>query len=160
MTKQILLWLNFIFSVSYLTGHIFDYFVIMSNWKYGNIELLINYRSFFKNADPGVFFRIIVPATVIISLISFIAYLRNDKKIIYILSVHFVLTIAAFLFTMFYFLPINNYLFWGNGINLEPVKTMALAKSWVLGENFRIIQGFLCVIASARALHLSYSKIA
>lgn len=159
MTKRVLLWLNIIISTAYLTGHLFDFFVVMSNWRAGSVELLTNYRAFFVNADPGHFFRIIVPVSVLISVISFFAYLKSNKQIKIMLSVHLVLTLGAFLFTMFYFLPINNYIFWNKEITLEPVKTLDLVQKWVFGEHLRVVFGFLALIVSARALHLSYNKV-
>ncbi len=158
MTKRTLLWLNAFCASVYFTGHLFDFFVLMSNWRAGSVELLTNYRNFFINADPGIFFRIVVPASVLLSVISFLSYLKSDKKIKILLGVHLGLTLGAFLFTMFYFLPINNYLFWSKEINFGPGKTMELAHKWVLGEHFRLVFGFISLLVSARALHLSYNK--
>ena len=159
MTKRTFLWLNTIISSVYLTGHLFDFFVVMSNWRTGNVELLTNFRAFFINADPGHFFRIVVPVSVLLSIISFFAYLKSNKQIKILLSVHLVVTLGAFLFTMFYFLPINNYLFWNQGISLEPDLTMELVNKWVFGEHLRVLFGFVALIVSARALHLSYNKL-
>lgn len=159
MTKRTFLWLNTIISTVYLTGHLFDFFVVMSNWRTGNVELLTNFRAFFINADPGHFFRIVVPVSVLLSIISFFAYLKSNKQIKILLSVHLVVTLGAFLFTMFYFLPINNYLFWNQGISLEPDLTMELVNKWVFGEHLRVLFGFVALIVSARALHLSYNKL-
>lgn len=159
MKKRILLWLNAFFASAYFIGHLFDFLVVMPNWRAGNVELLINYRTFFVNADPGAFFRIFVIASVLISVISFFSYLKSDKQIKIMLITNLVLTLGAFLFTMFYFLPINNYLFWSKEINLEPAKTMELAHQWVFGEHFRVVFGFVALIVSYRALHLSYVKV-
>lgn len=160
MTKKTFLWLNTIISTVYLTGHLFDLFVVMPNWRAGSVELLTNYKTFFINADPGHFFRIVVPASVLLSVICFFLYLKSsDTKIKIMLSVHLVITLGAFLFTMFYFLPINNYIFWNKEITLEPVKTLDLVKKWVFGEHLRVVFGFVALIVSARALHLSYNKL-
>jgi Domain of unknown function (DUF1772) len=159
MTKRIFLWLNTLISTVYLTGHVFDFFVVMSNWRAGSVELLTNYRTFFINADPGHFFRIAVPASVLMSVISFFAYLKSDKRIIMLLSVHLALTLGSFLFTMLYFLPINNYLFWSKEITLESFKTLDLVNKWVFGEHLRLLFGFVALLVAARALHLSYNKL-
>lgn len=159
MSKRIFLWLNTVLASAYFTGHLFDFFVVMPNWRNGSVELLTNYRAFFINADPGAFFRIIVPVSVLVSVISFILYMKPDKQIKIMLIVHLFLTLGAFLFTMFYFLPINNYLFWSKEIILEPAKTLDLAHKWVFGEHFRLIFGFFALVVSARVLHLSYSKL-
>lgn len=158
MTKGIILWLNTLISTVYLTGHLFDFFVVMSNWRDGSVESLTNYRTFFINADPGHFFRIAVPASVLMSVISFFAYLKSDKRIKILLSIHLVLTLGAFLFTMFYFLPINNYLFWSKDITLESFKTLNLVNNWVFGEHLRVLSGIVALFVAARALHLSYNK--
>ncbi len=159
MTKGIFLWLNTIISTAYLTGHLFDFFVVMSNWRDGSVESLSKYRSFFINADPGYFFRIVVPASVLISALSFFAYLKSDKRIKILLSIHLVLTLGAFLFTMLYFLPINNYLFWNKEITFEASKTLNLVNNWVFGEHLRVLFGFIALLVAARALHLSYNKL-
>ena len=159
MTKRIFLWLNTILSTVYLTGHLFDFFVVMSNWRAGRVELLTGYRAFFIHADPGHFFRIVVPVSVLLSVISFFAYLKSNKQIRILLSAHLVLTLGAFLFTMFYFLPINNYLFWNKEMSLDPSLTMELVNKWVLGEHLRVVFGFVALMVSARALHLSYIKL-
>lgn len=159
MTKRIFLWLNTIISTVYLTGHLLDYFVVMSNWRDGSVESLTRYRAFFINADPGLFFRIVVPASVLLSALSFFAYLKSNKQIKIMLSIHLVLTLGAFLFTMFYFLPINDYLFWNKEISLEPALTMKLVNKWVLGEHLRVVFGIVALFVSARPLHLSYSKL-
>lgn len=157
MTKRILLWLNAFIAAAYFTGHLFDFLVVMPNWRAGEVELLMNYRSFFSNADPGAFFRIIVPASVLLSVISFLAYWKADKPVKVMLGMYLALTVGAFLFTMFHHLPINNYLFWGKDI-LEPARTMDLAQQWVLGEHVRVVCGFVSLIIAGRALHLSYPK--
>ncbi|MBK9106818.1 MAG: DUF1772 domain-containing protein [Saprospiraceae bacterium] len=159
MTKRIFLWLNTIISTVYLTGHLFDFFVVMSNWRAGTVELLTSYRTFFIHADPGHFFRIVVPVSVVLSVISFFAYWKSDKQIKIMLSVHLVLTLGAFLFTMFYFLPINKYLFWNKEISLDPTLTMELVNKWVFGEHLRVVFGFVALIVSTMALHLSYTKL-
>lgn len=159
MTKRIFLWLNTIISTVYLTGHLFDFFVVMSNWRDGSVESLNNYRTFFINADPGHFFRIAVPASLLMSVISFFAYLKTDKRIKMLLSVHLVLTLGAFLFTMLYFLPINTYLFWSKEITLESIKTLDLVNKWVFGEHLRVLFGFVALVVAARTLHLSYNKL-
>lgn len=158
MNKRNLLWLNTFLASVYFTGHLFDVFVTMPNWKNGSVESLLNYRAFFIHADPGVFFRIVVPASVLVSIITFIVYFKSYRPLKVMLSIHLILTLGAFLFTMFYFLPINDYLFWNKGLNLEPEKTIRLAHNWVFAERFRLIFSFIALIASGRALHLSYSK--
>ncbi|MFZ1702759.1 MAG: DUF1772 domain-containing protein [Saprospiraceae bacterium] len=158
MTKRIFLWFNTLISTAYLTGHLFDFFVVMSNWREGSVELLTNYRNFFINADPGNFFRVAVPASVLMSVVSFFAYWKSDKRIQILLSVHLVLTLGTFLFTMLYFLPINNYLFWSKEITLESLKTLDLVNKWVFGEHLRLLFAFVALLVAARALHLSYNK--
>lgn len=158
MTKRSLLWLNTFLASVYFTGHLFDFFVTMPNWKDGSVESLLNYRTFFINADPGVFFRIVVPVSVLVSIVTFIVYFKSNRPIKIMLTIHLILTLGAFLFTMFYFLPINDYLFWNKELIFDPEKTKHLADNWVMGEGFRLFFGLIALSTTARALHLSYSK--
>lgn len=158
MAKRIVLWLNAFIAAVYFTGHLFDFLVLVPNWRAGDVGSITQYRTFFVHADPGAFFRFMVPATVLLAVISFLSYWKADKKLKLMLGAYLALTLGAFLFTMFHFLPINGYLFWDKSIVLEPAKTLDMAHSWVSGEQLRVAFGFVAMLVAARALHLSYSK--
>ncbi|MBK6832472.1 MAG: DUF1772 domain-containing protein [Flavobacteriales bacterium] len=158
MAKRIVLWLNAFVAAVYFTGHLFDFLVLVPNWRAGDVEVITRYRAFFVHTDPGAFFRFVVPATILLAIVSFLSYWKADKKLRLMLGAYLVLTLGAFLFTMFHFLPINGYLFWDKTIVLEPAKTMELAHSWASGEQLRVAFGFVAMVVAGRALHLSYSK--
>lgn len=157
MAKRIVLWLNAIIAAVYFAGHLFDLLVLVPNWRAGDVASITQYRAFFVHADPGRFFRFVVPATVLLAIISFLSYWKADKQLRLMLGAYLALVLGAFLFTMLHFLPINDYLFWGKAIVLEPGKTLELAHSWVFGEQLRVAFGFVAMVLAGRALHLSYS---
>ena len=158
MTKRILLWLNAFFACGYFIGHLFDYLVIIPNWKDGKVEGITKFREFFVSADPGAFFIIFVMAPVLFSLISFFLHLKSDKSLKLMLSVYLIISLGLFIFTVLYFKPLNDYLFWSKEINFEPGKTMELISRWVLGDTIRLVFGFIALLVSGRALHLSYLR--
>lgn len=158
ISKRFFLWLNIFFAGGHFTGHLFDTLVIIPNWKAGTIDNLIRYNDFFVHTDPGSFFSIFVIGPTVMAIICFILYFKSKKEIKIILGIGLIITIISTLSTFLYFFPINNYLFWGEDTILDPSRTKTLAAKWVLGEWFRLALGFITLIISARALHLSYDK--
>ena len=158
MTKRILLWLNTFFACGYFIGHLFDYLVIIPNWEHGNVEGITKFREFFIKADPGAFFKIFVMAPILFALICFFSYLKSEKKLRRVLGTYLAISLGAFVFTMFYFLPLNDYLFWSKEINFESIKTKEFISKWILGDTIRLVIGLAALLVSARALHLSYDE--
>ncbi|MFZ1749860.1 MAG: DUF1772 domain-containing protein [Saprospiraceae bacterium] len=159
MNKRILLWLNVFFACGHFTGHLFDTLVIVPNWKEGSVEVITNFRAFFTNADPGAYFAIFVMAPTLFAILSFLFYYKTHRDIKITLGLGLAITLISTASTFLYFFPINNYLFWGQDVILEPAKTKELVENWVFAERIRLIIGLAALLAAARALHLSYVKV-
>ena len=84
-------------------GHLFDYLVIIPNWRNSNVEGITKFREFFIVADPGAFFMIFVMAPILFALICFFSYFKSEKRLKMMLGIYLVIALGAFIFTMVYF---------------------------------------------------------
>ena len=157
MSKRTLLWLNAFFACGHFTGHLFDRMVVVPNWNEGTVEGILSFHHFFQNVDPGAYFSIFVMAPTLFSILSFLFYFRSHPDLKRVLGIGLIITLCSSASTFLFFFPINNYLFWGKDIVLDPVQTKAFVEKWVFGEWFRIAAGLVTMILAGWAVHLSYT---
>ncbi|MCF8238607.1 MAG: DUF1772 domain-containing protein [Saprospiraceae bacterium] len=158
MSKRTLLWLNAFFACGHFTGHLFDRLVVVPNWNAGTVDGIMAFHNFFQNADPGAYFSIFVMAPTLFAILSFLAYLRSHTNLKKVLAIGLIITLCSTASTFLFFFPINNYLFWGKDIVLDPAQTSTLVTRWVFGEWFRIVAGLVTMILAGWAIHLSYKN--
>jgi hypothetical protein len=153
---QFLLWLNTLVFCVYLSAHLFDIFILIPNWRSGTMEDIQLYNAFFHQTNPYDFYKVIMPVSTVLSFSCFIAYAHRGNPMLVFLLIALLIDIGIDLVTWSFFLPINEYLFFEQGGDLQPDRVREYVRSWVTADYLRtglIVIGFY---ASLLALHYSY----
>jgi len=150
----ILLLISLITFVISLGGIIYQHIVEFPNWKTDLPGSLSSYRSFFKRADFGNFFKIFMPTSSICLVIA-IPLLWNEPSTanIWILLAMSGLVLTA-VFTNNYFVPKHKKLFSDEITQTNVSELTILATQWGKGNLIRIGIMFLTVISFLKALSI------
>lgn len=148
MITKISLWLTVILFSFYFAGHLFDLVANIPNWKSGEIGDVEKYRDFYNQASPKNYFLLLVLGTPIISLISLGLIWQSGGPSRYFIAVAFVISVIVLVFTIKYFVPINEYIF--SSANYDPLELKTKVSNWISADYFRIFligTGMLTAIA-------------
>lgn len=136
MSTKIFLWLTVIFFSFYFAGHLFDLVANVPNWKSGEIADVEKYRDFYRQTSPKNYFILLVLGTPIISLISLGLIWQTPGFSRHFIAATFVLSVVVLIFTLIYFVPINEYIF--SSTTYDPVELKELVSKWVTADYFRL----------------------
>ncbi len=148
MITKISLWLTVILFSFYFAGHLFDLTANIPNWESGEIADVEKYRDFYSQASPKNYFLLLVLGTPIISLISSGLVWKTAGSSRYYLAATFVLSVIVLIFTITYFVPINEYIF--SSAAYDPVELKEMVSNWISADYIRILligTGMLTAIA-------------
>lgn len=137
MITNISLWLTVILFSFYFAGHLFDLLANIPNWKSGEIADIVKYRDFYSQASPKNYFLVLVAGTPIISLVSLVLVWQTAGSARYFMAVTFILSLIVLIFTLKYFVPINEYIF--NSTTYNQAELKELVSKWVKADYFRLL---------------------
>ena len=156
MNFRFILWWNAIVFAAYLAGHLFDLFIIIPNWKSGSMEEIILFNDFFHKTNPVNYYRIVMYISTSLSLISFLLYMGKGNPVQILLLISLLIDLLIDAVTIYYFTPINEYLFFEDGGMLEPERVKQFVTSWITADYLRVALIMVGFYASVRAVHFSY----
>lgn len=148
MITTFFLWLTVLLFSFYFAGHLFDLLVNIPNWKSGEISDVVKYREFYSQSSPKNYFLLLVTSTPIISMISLGLVWHIAGSVRYFLAAAFVLSVIVLIFTLKYFVPINEYIF--NTTTYDQVELKELVSKWISADYLRLLLlgiGMLTAIA-------------
>lgn len=137
MVTTIFLWLTVLLFSFYFAGHLFDLLANIPNWKSGEIADIEKYRDFYKRASPKNFFILLGLGTPVISLVSLSLVWQNAGATMYFLAAAFGLSLITLLFTVKFFVPINEYIF--TSTTYDQVELKEKVSKWISADYFRLL---------------------
>jgi hypothetical protein len=152
------LWINALVFCIYLSGHLFDIFIIVPNWNAGTVDEIALYNAFFHSTDPRYFFSIIRPFSIAISFICLVLYWSRGTPVRVLLLIGFLIDILIYIVTLSYFSPINDYLFLKEPTTMDPSLVKGFVSQWIASNYIRIALITVGFYASLRAVHFSYRR--
>lgn len=158
MKSPFLLWLNAVVFCLYLAAHWFDILIIVPNWKSGTVEDLRLYHAFFHTTDPRQFFTFLRPVSITISLLCLFFYWYKGSPVRMLMVISFLIDVLLYVVTLFYFSPINDFLFLDDGAPSDPAAVQEYVKKWIASNYIRIALITVGVYASLAAVHFSYRR--
>ena len=156
MRYRFLLWLNALVFGVYLVGHLFDITMIVPNWRSGTVEDIKLYNDFFHTADPRFFYSNIRPFSIAVSILCLLVFWSKGTLLRVLLIISLLIDLLIYVVTIYYFTPINDYLFHGETQSLDPVLVKEYVSKWVASNYIRIALLTVGFYASLRAVHFSY----
>jgi len=137
-----------LFGVALVLGaSLFESMVMAPNFQSG-AQALDHARQFMVAANPGTFFRVVVPLTQILLLLSVILLWRSSRRR-WPLLLAFLLMVIADVITFTFHHPRNAVLF-GSPLTVDPELLAATAREWAWGNHVRVL---LTAVAFALALY-------
>lgn len=162
-TRFVLLTLSIVFAAGLLFVNVYNSVVDAANWGSlapGSIEAARNY---FKNADPGTFYRIASPVNQLICLLSLVFCWKVSPRLRLLCAVALAVAVANDMFTFAYFFPRNAVLFEQPiAGNLDAIRNAAsewIAMNWVRSATVAVNVG-IAVMALTTFLRGLYSSAA
>ena len=158
MKYRFLLWLNALVFCAYLAGSLFDVFYLVPNWQSGTIEDIHRFNAFFHNTNPMDFYRLIMPVSTGLSIICFFVFFNRGNPVLILLTISLLIDIGIDAVTLYYFIPIIDYLSLENVGELNPQRVNEYVKSWITADYLRIGLIMIGVYTSVAAVHFSYRE--
>lgn len=156
MKYRFLLWLNALIFCIYLSGHLFDITIIIPNWNSGTLEEIRLYNDFFDRTDPRHFFLYIRPVSIAVSFICLLVFWTQGTLLRVFLLISFIIDILIYVVTLYYFSPINDYLFLVDVVTYDEDLVRTYVSQWIASNYIRIALITVGVYTSLRAVHFSY----
>ncbi len=151
MGTILFLWLTVILYSFYFAGHMFDLLANVPNWKSGEINDVSSYRDFYSKSTPKNYFFPIVVGTPVISLITLIFVWNYKNPVTLLIAFSFLISIIVFVFTLRFFVPINEYILKSSEYDAETLKYKV--SRWVKMDYVRILMVGVGLITSILGLN-------
>ena len=156
MTSKALIWTVVILFSFFFAGHLFDLIVNVPNWKSGEIGSISSYRDFYWETTPKAYFLPLMIGIFLVSLLALISVRGESKTIKLLILTSFLTSIIVFIFTIMFFVPINEYIF--SNTEYEPNKLEELVNKWVKFDYLRLLLVGVGLTASILGLNAYYNK--
>jgi hypothetical protein len=114
-------------------------------------------RQYFKNVNPGNFYRLFSPVNQILGLLCVILFWKAGKQARLFLISALLMYVLADVFTFAYFYPRNAILFSSN-INDNPEGIKTAWQQWSAANWLRSLVAFAGIIFSCLGLHKIYIR--
>jgi len=140
----------------YLAAMLFDILVLVPNWRSGSMEEIQLFNNFFHKTEPFDFYKVIMPISTALSVICFIFFFNRGNPIFILLLISLLIDIGIDAVTWYYFVPINEYLFFEKGGQLNPERVSEYVHSWITADYLRVGLIMIGFYTSIAAVHFSY----
>lgn len=150
------IWLSVITFSLYFSGHLFDLSAVVPNWRLGDLESITRYRQFFHNATPRTYFNPVIFLGAVIPTVTLILSWNINMELRTSMGITTITGIALLVFTLVYFDPKNEYLFYSEQLDEKTVET--LVNQWVYGDIGRLFLSAVGFLASLNAMRAFYRR--
>ena len=141
----------------HFAGHLFDIIANQPNWKSGTITDVSNYRDFYVHSSPKYYFILIVLGSPVVCLLALISVWSNGNRIKIFVGASFLISLIVLLFTVIFFVPINEYIF--STSTYDGVKLKDMVSRWITMEYIRFLLIGLGLVTSILGLEEFYKKV-
>lgn len=149
--KKYILFLSIAFAASLLMTNIYNSLVDAKSWA-GNVpDSIQTARDYFRNVNPGNFYRIFSPANQLLALLALALFWKRSKSLRIFLGVALLFYVLTDVITFAYFYPRNEIIFRSSlAENTEKIK--AAATQWSRMNWVRSLIGATGIFFSFRGL--------
>ncbi len=158
MYTKSLLWLTVIISCFHFGGHLFDMLANQPNWKSGEIMDVLKYRDFYALSSPKNFFIILVMGGPLINLLALVSVWKLGKRLRGYIGLSFLITLVVMILTVSFFVPINDYIFNTEELDLDAGKLIILVNDWISMEKLRVLLLGLGMLFSILGINSYYEN--
>lgn len=109
--KKIVLYATVAFSSGLFFTLVYNSIVNAANWESNIPQSIKATRDFFVIANPGTFFRLIDPATTLLTILTLILFWKRPSSIRLYLGIALVCYVSSMILTFTYFYPRNEIMF-------------------------------------------------
>ncbi|MBV6457660.1 MAG: hypothetical protein HONBIEJF_00777 [Fimbriimonadaceae bacterium] len=160
-TRFFLLTLSLVFAAGLLFVNIYNSVVDAANWGSLVPNSIEAARAYYKNADPGTFYRIASPLNQLIGLLALVFCWKLGPRMRLLCGIALAVAVANDMFTFAYFFPRNAVLFEQPVAgNLDAIRHTAsewIAMNWVRSATVAVNVG-VSVVALATFLRGLYGS--
>ncbi len=107
----------------------------MPNWESGEVNDVRIYRDFYHKSSPTKYFAPLVLGTPIVSLTALILVWKKGGRTRTLLGVSFLIAAGVAIWTVLFFVPINQYIQTGE---YNPVELKELVTKWIRYDYLRL----------------------
>jgi len=155
--KKIVLFASIILASGLLFTNLFTSMIDAKSWGCDIPNSVAASREYFKNVDPGDFFRIFSPINQALGVIALLLFWKTSPFIRLALGLALVCYVSAEAMTFIYFFPRNDIMF--RDANLADIDL--LKKTWSEWNSMNWVRtGILLigVLSSSLSLHMIYLR--
>lgn len=155
--KKLILFLSIFIATGLLFVNFYNSLIDARSWNADVPNSIAAAREYFKNVNPGDFFRIFSPINQLLGILVLILFWKSSRSVRLTLGIALLTYLIAEGLTFMYFFPRNEILFQSG--NLNDIETMQrIASEWAAMNWVRT--GILCigVFFSSLSLHRILSK--
>lgn len=155
--KKIFLYASIILASGLLFTNIYNSMVDARSWSAAFPSSIETAKLYYKNANPGNFYRFFSPMNQILGLLCVILFWKAAKQARLFLIIAFLIYVVADIFTFAYFYPRNSIIFSSDITgNAEAIKNAL--QQWSSANWLRSLVAFTGIIFSSSALHTIYNR--
>jgi hypothetical protein len=108
--KKIILFLSVTFMAGVAFANMYNSIVDTTSWISNVPDSVIVFRQYFRNVNPGNFFRIFSPVNQLLALLALILFWKASRRTGMFLLIAFLLAVVGDVITFAYFYPRNDML--------------------------------------------------
>jgi hypothetical protein len=154
--KLLLLFASTALASGLLFANIYTSLIDAKSWGANIPQSIETAREYFKTVNPGIFFRMIAPANLVVALLVLILFWKVSVTVRIYLGMALALYVCVDVFTFAYFYPRNNILF--ETTPLPDIDTLKNALTgWRTMNWLRSFIAFVGLVFSFLALHEIYT---
>jgi len=149
--RFVLLTLSLVFAAGLLFVNVYNSVVDAANWGSTLPNSIEAARAYFKNADPGTFYRVASPLNQLICLVALVLCWKVSPRLRLLCGIALALAVANDMFTFAYFFPRNAVLFEQPiAGNMDAIRSAA--SEWITMNWVRSASVAVNVVVAAMAL--------
>ncbi|MEO8117492.1 MAG: DUF1772 domain-containing protein [Bacteroidota bacterium] len=156
--KKIFLYVFIIVASGILFTNIYNSLVDARSWAFLFPESVETARLYFKNVNPGIFYRLFSPILQALGLVCVILFWKGNKRARLYLIIALIIYVLADIFTFAYFYPRNDIIFFQTAIEGNTEKIKVAIHEWAFANWIRSLIVLAGITFSSLALHTIYKR--
>jgi uncharacterized membrane protein len=124
--RKIILYASVSFSSGLFFTLVYNSIVNAANWESNIPQSITATRDFFVVANPGTFFQLVDPTTMLLTVLTLILFWKQSSSIRLFLGIALLCYISSMILTFTYFYPRNDVMFTAEQLpDIETLKKVA-----------------------------------
>ena len=154
--KKICIFASLALMAAVLGANVYNSIVDARSWGASIPDSILTARNYFKDVNPGTFFRVASPLNQLLALAALIACWKSGRKARLYFGLAFLLAVLTDTLTFAYFYPRNDILFRASALNAD-----AFTKAWSEWSSMNWVRSIMVafgLVSSMMGLDAYYSK--